>query len=106
VNFPNRPSTTDQVTVLLNDFECPGRREGCARGVGSRFHDETVEEAYASRQSFGAPDWEVEGWVTSYAAIAAGDLESISDTVERLAGHQPMTLAEYIRAQDIRPAAD
>ena len=34
VNFPNRPSTTDQVTVLLNDFECPGRREGCARGVG------------------------------------------------------------------------
>jgi hypothetical protein len=34
VNFPNRPSTTDQVTVLLNDFECPGRRKGCARGVG------------------------------------------------------------------------
>jgi pimeloyl-ACP methyl ester carboxylesterase len=34
VNFPNRPSTTDQLTVQLNDFECPGRREGCARGVG------------------------------------------------------------------------
>jgi Lipase C-terminal domain/Lipase (class 2) len=31
VNFPNRPSTTDQVTVQLNDFECPGRREGCAK---------------------------------------------------------------------------
>jgi pimeloyl-ACP methyl ester carboxylesterase len=31
VNFPNRPSTTDQVTVQLNDFECPARREGCAK---------------------------------------------------------------------------
>lgn len=25
---------------------------------------ETVDEAYASRQVYGAPDWEVEGWVT------------------------------------------
>jgi hypothetical protein len=33
VNFPNRPSTTDQVTVQLNDFECPGRRKGSA-GAG------------------------------------------------------------------------
>ena len=70
------------------------------------YRAETIEEAWASRASYGAPDWEVDGWVTSYAAIAAGDLESISDTVERLAGHQPTTLAEYIRAQDIRPAAD
>lgn len=38
VNFPNRPSTTDQVTVQLNDFECPGRLEGCSRGVGKRGH--------------------------------------------------------------------
>ena len=36
--------------------------------------DETVEQAWQSRASYGAPDWEVEGWVTSYAAIAAGDL--------------------------------
>jgi pimeloyl-ACP methyl ester carboxylesterase len=36
VNFPNRPSVTDQVTVQLNDFECPGRLEGCSRGVGKK----------------------------------------------------------------------
>ena len=36
VNFPNRPSTTDQVTVQLSDFECPGRREGCSRGAGKK----------------------------------------------------------------------
>ena len=33
------------------------------------YHDETVEEAYASRAVYGAPDWEVEGWVSSYQAI-------------------------------------
>jgi predicted RNA binding protein YcfA (HicA-like mRNA interferase family) len=43
--------------------------------------------------------------VTSYAAIAAGELETVSDTVARLAGHEPMPLADYVRAQDISPAA-
>jgi uncharacterized protein YbjT (DUF2867 family) len=65
-----------------------------------RFEDETVEEAYASRQRYGAPDWEVEGWVTSYTAIAAGDLDLVTDTVERLTGHPPVRLADYLR----RPA--
>jgi hypothetical protein len=36
VNFPSRPSTTDQVTVQLNDFDCPGRQEGCSREVGKK----------------------------------------------------------------------
>ena len=70
------------------------------------YRRETLEQAWASRASYGAPDWEVEGWVTSYAAIAAGSLEPVSDTVARLAGHEPMRLADYVRAQDIRPAAD
>ena len=34
--------------------------------------EETLEEARASRAPSGAPDWEIEGWVTSYAVIAAG----------------------------------
>ena len=36
---------------------------------------ETLDQAYASRAGFGAPDWEVAGWVTSYAAIAVGELD-------------------------------
>jgi len=47
------------------------------------FRDETLEEAYASRASYGAPDWEVEGWVTSYLAIAVGELAAVSDDVRR-----------------------
>jgi uncharacterized protein YbjT (DUF2867 family) len=61
-----------------------------------RFEDETLEEAYASRSGYGAPDWEVEGWVTSYTAIAAGELDLVTDTVERLAGHPPVGLADHL----------
>jgi NAD(P)H dehydrogenase (quinone) len=67
-------------------------------GKPIRFHNETVEEAYASRAVYGAPDWEVAGWVTSYTAIAGGQLEQVSDWVLRLAGHEPLTLAEYLKA--------
>jgi NAD(P)H dehydrogenase (quinone) len=60
--------------------------------------EETIEEARASRAPSGAPDWEIEGWVTSYAAIATGELDVVTDTVARLAGHEPMTLAELLEA--------
>lgn len=61
------------------------------------YHAETLEEAYASRASYGAPEWEVEGWVTSYAAVASGELAVVSDTVSDLTGHAPMTLAGFLR---------
>jgi uncharacterized protein YbjT (DUF2867 family) len=61
------------------------------------YHAETLEEAYASRAHYGAPAWEVAGWVTTYAAIANGDLEAVSGDVAALAGHPPMRLAEFLR---------
>src|SRR5918998_535197 len=61
------------------------------------YHAETLEEAYASRASYGAPRWEVEGWVTSYAAIATGEMNVVSDTVYKLTGHAPQTLGEFLR---------
>jgi NAD(P)H dehydrogenase (quinone) len=60
------------------------------------YHAETMEEAYASRASYGAPDWEVAGWVTTYAAIANGDLEVVTGDVAAVAGHPPMRLAEFL----------
>jgi NAD(P)H dehydrogenase (quinone) len=60
------------------------------------YRAETVEEAYASRAGL-APDWEVEGWVTSYTGIAAGELDGITDTVQRLTGREPGTLARWLR---------
>ena len=61
------------------------------------YHTETLEEAYESRSSYGAPEWEVEGWVTSYAGIAAGEMDVVSGTVGELTGHPPMGLAEFLR---------
>ena len=61
------------------------------------YHAETIEEAYASRAGYGAPHWEVTGWVTTYVAIAVGDLEAVSGDVASLAGHPPMDLAEFLR---------
>ena len=74
--------------------------EELSRLTGGRisFRDETLEEAYESRSHYGAPDWEVEGWVSSYAAIAAGEFDVVSEAVQDIAGHPPMTLEAYMRA--------
>ena len=45
------------------------------------YRDQTVEEAWATRRPSGHPDWEIEGWVTSYLAIAAGELSTVTDVV-------------------------
>ncbi len=65
--------------------------------VGAMYKDETLEEAYASRSGYGAPDWQVEAWVSTYLAVAWGELDVVTDTVKRLTGHEPVTLAEFIR---------
>ena len=68
-----------------------------AAGRPVTYVEETLEEARASRAPSGAPAWEIEGWVTSYAAIAAGEMERVSDDVERLTGRTPISLAEFLR---------
>jgi hypothetical protein len=80
------------------------------------FEDETLAAARASRAADGAPDWQVSAWISTYAAIAAGELGAVSDTVARLTGREPQTLAEHVRAHPgsldhvgashVRPAAD
>ncbi|WP_211358293.1 hypothetical protein [Amycolatopsis cihanbeyliensis] len=58
---------------------------------------ETREEAYASRSDYGAADWEVAGWVSSYEAIATGELSTVSTTVPELTGHPAQSFAEYLQ---------
>ena len=64
--------------------------------MDARFEDETDEQAYASRASYGAPDWEVRGWVTSYQAIRDGSLAAVSPAVRELTGQDPVALATYL----------
>jgi NAD(P)H dehydrogenase (quinone) len=63
-----------------------------------RFHDETDEEAFASRARFGAPDWEVRGWVSSYWAIREGTLQNASSDVRKLTGREPVSLNDFLKA--------
>lgn len=65
-------------------------------GKAVEYVHESEEEAYASRSHYGAPDWEVEGWVTSYLAIEAGEMDVVSDAVQELTGHAPQRLDAYL----------
>jgi NAD(P)H dehydrogenase (quinone) len=69
-----------------------------ATGRPVRYHAETLDEAYGSRSHFDAPRWEVDGWVTTYAAIAAGELAAVTDTVSAVTGHPPMGFAQFLAA--------
>ncbi|MDR7082152.1 uncharacterized protein YbjT (DUF2867 family) [Arthrobacter ginsengisoli] len=60
------------------------------------FHNETLEEAYASRASYGAPPWQVDAWVSTYTAIAAGELAGPTSAVHELTGREPLGLAEFL----------
>jgi NAD(P)H dehydrogenase (quinone) len=62
-----------------------------------RFEDETLEQARESRRPSEAPDWMIEGWVTTYAAIAAGELAVVSEVVAELCGHEPLRLGDWLR---------
>jgi NAD(P)H dehydrogenase (quinone) len=62
------------------------------------YHPETVDEAYASRAVYGAPDWEIDGWVSSYLAIANGEMDVVSDSVEILTGLPPRSLEDFLTA--------
>lgn len=67
-----------------------------ASGRTITFHDESVAEAYASRAHFGVPDWQVAAWVSTYTAIAAGELDQVTGDIAALTGRQPLTLQELL----------
>lgn len=61
------------------------------------FHDESLDEAYASRARWGAPDWQNDAWVSTYTAIAAGEMAAVSGAVESITGRPATTLEEFLR---------
>ncbi|WP_457947042.1 SDR family oxidoreductase [Pseudarthrobacter sp. alpha12b] len=67
---------------------------GTGRAVS--YHPETVEEAYASRASYNAPQWQLDAWVSTYTAMAAGEMAGLSPDVHGLTGQDPISLAEFL----------
>ena len=60
------------------------------------FHDESVEEAYASRLAWDAPQWQYDAWVSTYTAIRAGEVEAVTDDVRRVTGRAPIGLRDLL----------
>lgn len=67
-------------------------------GQPHSYVDETMDEARASRASYGAPDWLVDAWISTYTAIRDGELEAVSDDVPRLLGRPATSFAEAVAA--------
>ena len=82
---PEALSLTDMAQII-----------GEAQGREVTYREETVEEAYASRAHYGAPAWQVDAWVSTYTAIASGELDVVSDNVRALTGRSPMSMADLL----------
>jgi uncharacterized protein YbjT (DUF2867 family) len=67
------------------------------------YYRETIEEAYASRAGYGAPEWQVAAWVSTYTAIANGELAAVTDDVPRLTRHPATSFAELLRGSGAAP---
>jgi len=95
------PTTHAGATYELTGPEALTMAEIAARAgkvLGRRlsFHDETVDEAYASRSSYGAEQWQLDAWVSTYTAIADGSCAAITDDIATLRGYRPRTLEEAL----------
>lgn len=69
-----------------------------ATGRSVTYHAETLDEAHDSRAAYDAAPFEIEGWVSTYLAIANGELSHVTDDVEQVAKHPPSGLLDYLLA--------
>ncbi|MET9100783.1 SDR family oxidoreductase [Streptomyces antibioticus] len=68
-----------------------------ALGRTITYHPETIEEAYTSRAPYNAPRWQLDAWVSTYTAIASGELSQVTNAIPHLTGHPATPLAEVLR---------
>lgn len=86
------PGAHAGATYTLTGPEALTLGEVAAR-LGLRFEDETEEAAYAwRREQYGAEQWQLDAWVSTYRAIRDGSVAEVTDDVERLTGRPPRSL--------------
>jgi uncharacterized protein YbjT (DUF2867 family) len=72
-------------------------RASKALGRSLRFEDESVEDAYAwRREAYGAEDWQLDAWVSTYTAVRDGQMETVTDDVRRVSGHPARSLEDVL----------
>jgi NAD(P)H dehydrogenase (quinone) len=72
-------------------------RASAVLGRDLRFVNETIEEAYASRAKFTSEQWLLDAWVSTYTAIADGEVDEVTDDVRALTGHVARRLEQALR---------
>jgi uncharacterized protein YbjT (DUF2867 family) len=71
-------------------------RGGAALGRALRYEPETLEEAYASRRKWSEEQWQLDAWVSTYTAIADGEVDEVTGDVEKVTGHPARTIEEAL----------
>src|SRR3984885_9715059 len=66
-----------------------------------RYEDEPVDAAKAWRSKLGVPAWEVDTWVGSYEAIAAGEFETVDPALATILGRSASDLETYLAARPL-----
>ena len=75
-------------------------RASTVLGRSLSFADETDEAAYAwRREEYGAEDWQLDAWVSTYTAIRDGSVSATTDDVERVTGHPARSLEQVLRGE-------
>jgi uncharacterized protein YbjT (DUF2867 family) len=65
-------------------------------GAPLRYERETVEQAYASRAHHGVEPFQLDAWVSTYTAIAAGEVEDVTGDVEALTGRPATSFGQLL----------
>lgn len=67
-------------------------------GKTYRYHNETLDEAFANRKRDypDTPDWQIEAWVSTYTAIAKGELAEVSPDLAQLLGRVPLRFEQVV----------
>ncbi|OFB35846.1 NAD(P)-dependent oxidoreductase [Mycolicibacterium sp. (ex Dasyatis americana)] len=78
------------------DFEELATTLTHAQGRDVSYRRETVEEAYAYRRKWPAPQWQYDAWVSTYTAIAAGQMSTVTDDIEKITGTPGLSLEELL----------
>jgi len=80
--------TMTEIASLLSDH----------LGRSVSYVPESIEEAYESRAGYGAPPWQVDAWVSTYTAIAAGELAGVSEDITEVTRHPATALPQVLAA--------
>jgi uncharacterized protein YbjT (DUF2867 family) len=108
-----RSDVADVAVTLLNDDSHDGEtlnvsgperltldhvanRLTALTGKFFEYRQESIEDAYASRGHFDAPQWQLDAWVSTYTAIAEDEFDLPADTVERLTGHPATSFEHFV----------